>query len=173
MSNPTLRWGHININVSDLDGSIDFYRKLGFEVMLPGIPYLGLAMDAPSAMAPDACEALGLDPGTVGRACIMQLGETFPKIDLIALSAPGAREPLSNADHGMVRLCLGSENLAEDCTRLRSEGVVFRSGPGPSNDALADIAICVDPDGTLIELIQPHLERWGPYFDKPWARSDR
>ena len=25
-----LRWGHININVSDLDASINFYEKLGF-----------------------------------------------------------------------------------------------------------------------------------------------
>ena len=26
-----LSWGHININVSDLDASIEFYEKLGFE----------------------------------------------------------------------------------------------------------------------------------------------
>ena len=39
---PSLSWGHININVSNLDQSIAFYQKLGFSVLLPGIPYLGL-----------------------------------------------------------------------------------------------------------------------------------
>ena len=36
------RWGHININVADLDLSISFYEELGFEIFMPGIPYLGL-----------------------------------------------------------------------------------------------------------------------------------
>ena len=31
-------WGHININVQNLDQSIAFYRKLGFEVFIPGVP---------------------------------------------------------------------------------------------------------------------------------------
>jgi catechol-2,3-dioxygenase len=30
-----LTWGHININVSDLDASIEFYEKLGFEFLSP------------------------------------------------------------------------------------------------------------------------------------------
>ena len=38
-----LSWGHININVSNLDASIEFYEKIGFEVFLPVIPYLELA----------------------------------------------------------------------------------------------------------------------------------
>ena len=38
-------WGHININVSDLDASVGFYEKLGFEVFIPGIPYLNLSID--------------------------------------------------------------------------------------------------------------------------------
>jgi len=36
-------WGHININVSNLDASIEFYEKIDFEVFLLVIPYLELA----------------------------------------------------------------------------------------------------------------------------------
>jgi predicted lactoylglutathione lyase len=32
MKTPKLSWGHININVSDLDTSIFFYEKLGFSL---------------------------------------------------------------------------------------------------------------------------------------------
>jgi len=32
------------------------------------------------------------------------------------------------------------------------------------HEDLADIAVCRDPDGTLIELIQAHFERWGKYL---------
>ena len=35
MTTPNLSWGHININVSDLDTSIAFYEKLGFSLLIP------------------------------------------------------------------------------------------------------------------------------------------
>ncbi len=156
----SFRWGHININVADLDASRAFYGELGFEVMIPGIPYLGLNMNEPAAVAADARSILGLPEGTTGRACIMQLGDSFPKIDLTELQVPDARSPLTNQDIGIVRMCLGSSDLAADCARLASAGIAILSGPGTAGDGLADVAIVRDPDGTLIELIQPHLEKW-------------
>ena len=27
-------------------------------------------------------------------------------------------------------------------------------------DGMAEIAVCIDPDGTLIELIQVHFDKW-------------
>ena len=54
-------WGHININVRDLDQSIAFYEKLGFTVFLPGIPYLGLSRESGQSDLPDPCAiALGI-----------------------------------------------------------------------------------------------------------------
>ena len=41
-----LAWGHININVSNLERSIAFYQHLGFQVFIPAIPYLGLTTQA-------------------------------------------------------------------------------------------------------------------------------
>ena len=34
MTTPDLSWGHININVSDLDTSIAFYEKPGFSLLM-------------------------------------------------------------------------------------------------------------------------------------------
>jgi len=162
---PQFAWGHININVSDLDRSIEFYEKLGFEMFIPAIPYLGLTAESGSTAMPEAsARALGLAAETRGRACIMQLDDGFPKIDLTefveTVSGETPSGPLTNADLGVVRLCLVSRNLREDHARLTGAGVAFISEPQPAKDGLADVATCIDPDGTLIELIQVYLEKW-------------
>lgn len=162
MSNgPRLTWGHVNINVRDLDRSIAFYRKLGFEEFIPGIPYLGLADgEAMSRIPDDAARALGFATDTKGRACIMQLDTGFPKIDLTELADKDQRAPLHNVDVGLVRLCLVSRDLAHDYARLRDDGVEFLSEPVAGRDGMVTMATCVDPDGTLIELLEAHLEKW-------------
>ncbi len=155
-----LSWGHININVSDLERAIAFYEKLGFEVFIPGIPYLGLGAAEPTVMEESTARALGLPPGSRGRACIMQLDDGFPKIDLTELTGESQQQPASNADLGLVRLCLASSDLRAEYARLSEQGVEFVSPPQPGRDGLADVAICADPDGTLIELIQIYPEKW-------------
>lgn len=47
---PRLVWGHINVNVSNLERSIAFYELLGFELYREGISYLGPTA-APGATA--------------------------------------------------------------------------------------------------------------------------
>jgi len=162
---PHLTWGHININVSDLDRSIAFYERLGFEAFMPGIPYLGLRAQAPDGvMDADGARALGLPPDTRGRACIMQLDRGFPKIDLTELSGASQRAPLANDDLGLVRLCLATANLQELHGHLSEQGVEFLTPPQPAKDGLADVATCMDPDGTLIELIQIYPKRWAASY---------
>jgi len=154
-------WGHININVSNLDTSIAFYEKLGFEIFIPGIPYLGLTIDSSSSSVDIGSRtALGLPANTAGRACIMQLHDGFPKIDLTQYDNLSQSEPLNNSDLGLARICLGSSNLADDYERLTKLEVEFISPPQTTKGGLAEIATCIDPDGTLIELIQVHLEKW-------------
>ncbi len=158
---PRFRWGHININVRDLDQSIAFYKHLGFDVFIPGIPYLGLDKSATHQPIPgEAAIALGVPSDTRGRACIMQLGDGYPKLDLTEFADISQTPPLTNADIGLVRFCLGSEDLEKDVARLKSEGVEFLSAPKSGYQALADIAVCKDPDGTLIKLVQIYPERW-------------
>jgi len=153
-------WGHININVSDLNASISFYRKLGFEQFIPGIPYLNLVTETQNALPVEASKALGIPTDTSARACIMQLDRGFPKIDLTELADVEQREPLQNQDRGLVRLCLVSQDLAADYDYLSGQGVEFLSPPQTCHRRMADVATCVDPDGTLIELLQVYLDRW-------------
>jgi catechol 2,3-dioxygenase-like lactoylglutathione lyase family enzyme len=162
--NTRFGWGHININVQDLDASIAFYEKLGFERFLPAIPYLNLRAEQRSQISSDAAAALGLLPGTEGRACIMQLDDGFPKLDLTELTDLAQREPLQNKDRGLVRFCLVTADLAVACDDLKTQGVEFLSPPTACHERLADVAVCVDPDGTLIELLQVYLDRWGPFL---------
>ena len=153
-----LRWGDINVNVSNLDSSIEFYERLGFEIYKPSIPYIGLTLDPTSnSMDKGSRTALGLPKETSGRACIMQLDNGYPKLDLTQLDDMPQSIPLSNADLGLVRICLASVNLEADYNNLKKLDVEFISPPQTAKDGRADIAICVDPDGTLIELIQVHL----------------
>lgn len=162
---PRLSWGHININVADLERSIDFYRKLGFELFLPSIPYLGLTAEAGGdPMRAAEARALGLAEETRGRACIMQLDDSFPKLDLTELSSAAPKAPLENQDLGVVRICLASADLQRDYTALVAQGVEFLSPPQQCKDGLADIAVCRDPDGALIELIQIYAQRWSAHL---------
>ena len=155
-----LRWGHININVSDLDSSIEFYEKLGFEIYKPSIPYTGLTAEPKSNSVDEGSRtALGLPEQTSGRACIMQLDNGYPKLDLTQFDDINQSIPLSNADLGLVRICLASANLETDYNNLKKIGVNFISPPQTAKDGRAEIAICRDPDGTLIELIQVHLRK--------------
>ncbi|MDA8795835.1 VOC family protein [Gammaproteobacteria bacterium] len=156
-----LRWGHININVSDLDASIKFYEKLGFGVYIPSIPYIGLTVETKSNLIDEGSRtALGLPQETLGRACIMQLDNGYPKLDLTQLNDMPPSTPLNNTNLGLVRMCLATVNLEADYKRLIDLGVDFISPPMTAKDGMAEIAVCIDPDGTLIELIQVHLDKW-------------
>lgn len=158
---PSFGWGHININVANLDRSIAFYQQLGFEVFIPAIPYLALdASPDQTPLSDDVAAVLGIQQGAKGRACIMQLDDGFPKIDLTELTGVDQGTPLTNSDRGLVRICLATEDLERDVKRLKANGVEFLSEPKSGHAELADIAVCKDPDGTLIELLQVYLDRW-------------
>ena len=154
-------WGHINLNVSDLERSIAFYAQFGFEVFMPAIPYLGLDLEPdPKPLSEPLAQALGLPEGTRGRACILQLNDGFPKLDLTTFSLPDSAAPLQTKDTGLVRICLSTSDLDGEVARLKAAGVSFLTDPQSGHAQLADIALCRDPDGTLIELLQVYLHRW-------------
>ena len=159
-------WGHINVNVADLDLSITFYEKLGFELFRPSIPYLGLEAKEARAMPEAIAQALAVPLSTKGRACIMQLGKGLPKLDLTEFSNSDTRPPLRNQDHGIVRLCLATKDLHAAYLQLTADGVEFLAPPTQCSERMAEVAVCKDPDGTLIELLQVHLDRW-PRIPRP------
>lgn len=161
MDSPTLAWGHVNLNVRDLERSIAFYARLGFAEFMPGIAYLGITRDGPPAEIPEACAiALGLAPGTRANGCILGLPGGFPMLDLTAYEGGGAIDSAKGGSAGWERICLASRSLYADVARLREAGVEFLSEPAADPDGLARIAVCLDPDGHRIELIQIAFERW-------------
>jgi len=161
MDTPSLSWGHVNLNVSDLERSIAFYEQLGFAEFLPGIAYLGITRAGSPAPIPDACaRALGLAQGTRAKGCILGLPGGFPMLDLTAYDATGPGDAVSGGAPGWERICLASQDLDADVARLEGAGVPFLTKPAEDPDGLARIAVCLDPDGHRIELIQIAFERW-------------
>jgi predicted enzyme related to lactoylglutathione lyase len=90
----------------------------------------------------------------------MQLDNGYPKLDLTQLNDMPPSTPLNNTNLGLVRMCLATANLEADYNKLIDLGVDFISPPMTAKDGMAEIAVCIDPDGTLIELIQVHLDKW-------------
>lgn len=129
-------------------------------MLIPGVPYLGISKDSVAEIPAAQSNALAVPAGTTARACIMQLDEGFPKIDLTEYSKGSPHAAAANDDLGIARLCLATQNLAQDYALLIDAGVEFLSEPTEGVGGLADIAICRDPDGALIELIELHLDKW-------------
>ena len=66
---------------------------------------------------------------------------------------------LDNADLGLMRMCLGASNLASEYEGPKRLNVDFISPPQTTRGGLPEIKLCIDADGTLIELIQLHLDK--------------
>jgi catechol 2,3-dioxygenase-like lactoylglutathione lyase family enzyme len=140
---------HININVSDLERSVEFYEGLGFAVnhVLADDP------DAPLG-------ALMHFGGRTTRGAVMSLGEdrlTSTKIELIEPVDPPA-EPqgeLPESRVGFSRLALRTKNLIPFYEKLKAAGVEFLSAPIEIDVVGAKRYVLFrDPDGTLLELIE-------------------
>jgi glyoxylase I family protein len=136
---------HVNINCTDLERSLAFYRMLGFHEVI----------DIPAGHIP----GLGLDPA-VCRAKLLRLGDD-PRstlIDLIEWQTPNPHgAPYPDLGHtGIARLCLRVKGLAAMVTELKSHGVRFISepvSPGLAGDQQTFVCF-YDPDGAVLELME-------------------
>lgn len=142
----TLKILHANVNVSNFEVSKNFYMMLGF------LPLLEVDVNVT-----DPAEAAGLDmPPYQLHASPMGLGDYV--LDLIEWKTPyDSDAPYSGKNHlGLASLALTTSNLAADMDALTAYGVDF-SDPITVNKPVAGSQIITfsDPDGTLIELVQP------------------
>ena len=143
---------HLNINVTDLERSLAFYRMLGFEVMhafgeLPGE------------------ESEGSDGGmqmgdTRVRGAVVSLGEhprAATKIELLQWLEPETKPSPRREAHagGVARIAMRTKDLLGFCEKLRSEGIDLELEP-QEIDIVGARRFCLfrDPDGILLELVE-------------------
>ncbi len=151
---------HANINVTDFERSLEFYKMLGFRVLLDlgecGGKTVEKGLAIPSAPAsPDGT------PNAWGRAAILALGEgeKAALIDLIEWTRPKTDgKPYPNLYHtGIARLCMKTKNLPEVYKNLKAKGVNFLSEPqvGCGHPQFNPMFVMfTDPDGTVLELFE-------------------
>jgi catechol 2,3-dioxygenase-like lactoylglutathione lyase family enzyme len=145
---------HVNINVTDFDRSLAFYKMVGFKVVLD------------IGEGPNPGNDVGLNiPNSVARAALLSLSDDprATRIDLIEWKKPRTEgEAPAHLYHtGIARIALFTKNLDEEYQRLKAAGVVMVSEPVVirfRNKAGAKFFCFKDPDGTFLELIEPFNE---------------
>jgi glyoxylase I family protein len=146
---------HVNVNCSNFERSLRFYKMLGFKVVLD-IPAVGKSEAGES----ETGRGLGL-PDSVARAAIMTLSDDphATRLDLIEWSKPRDNaKPYAQLNHlGIARIALFTKGLRAEYQRLKGEGVSFISEPVTirTGAGTALFACFYDPDGTILELIEP------------------
>lgn len=143
---------HININCTNFERSLAFYKMPGFKEVID----FGNGGDL---VLPNG-SGLKLPSPARGRAKLLQLGED-PRschIDLIEWLEPKTEgRPYERLNHaGVARVCFYTKNFWQDYEELKSKGIEFYSEPGiityPGGQSLA---VCFeDPDGTVLQLLQ-------------------
>lgn len=152
---------HANINVSNFERSLEFYKMLGFRVALDLGECGGKEVEKGLNIPPSKSSGADKTPNAWGRAAILALGEgdKAALIDLIEWTKPKTDgKPYPNLYHtGIARLCLKTKNLRKVYEDLKAKGVNFLSEPqvGCSHPKFKPLYVMfTDPDGTFLELFE-------------------
>ena len=141
---------HININCTNFDRSLEFYRLLGFKVI----------RDLNEVSSATLSRGLRI-PDCRGRAVLMLLGDNprSTRVDLIEWKNPKTEgQAYPHLWHaGMCRIALRTRTLVKDYEDLKAKGIEFWTEPlvvKLKDGKEEGFVCCTDPDGTVIELIQ-------------------
>jgi catechol 2,3-dioxygenase-like lactoylglutathione lyase family enzyme len=135
---------HININVTDIDRSLEFYQKVGFVVM----HVFG------------GNEAGGDGTESNMRGVVLSLSDdprASTKIELLQwIDPPAAPQPERvDGQAGVARIAIRTKNLLSYCEELRARGIEFLHEPQEIDIVGAKrFVLFKDPDGTILELIE-------------------
>jgi catechol 2,3-dioxygenase-like lactoylglutathione lyase family enzyme len=163
-----LRWGpetgpviydlaHININCTDIERSIAFYEKFGFEV-IHVIAEDTKDLDPTRDLMPGA----GGYRGSHCRGVIMSLGDhprCWTKLELLQYTRPATEPepPRSAFQVGYCRMAIRCRDIHAEVARLKAEGIEFECDVETSKTVGAlSYAFARDPDGTIVELLELH-----------------
>lgn len=144
---------HINVNCSDFDRSLAFYRLIGFEVVND---FAGDASFGEVGLGP----VLRLPADCAGRAALMMLkGDARGmRLDLLEWTSPRlpAPPPRSMAQPGVGRICLRTTDAAAVHARLSAAGHLCYTEPARIvlGGSVIHVFCAEDPDGTAIEFME-------------------
>jgi glyoxylase I family protein len=148
---------HININCTDIQRSIAFYEKFGFQV----IHVIADETKDLDANADVMAGAAGYR-GSHCRGVIMSLGDhprCWTKLELLQYTRPPTQaEPeRSLFQVGYCRMAIRCKDIRGEVERLKAEGVEFECDVESSRTVGAlSYAFARDPDGTVVELLELH-----------------
>lgn len=142
------RFYHTVVNCRDLDESVAFYRRLGFEVL----------DDRRSVVWPDFVAPLFGLTKAQGRGVLMVLPSDpdGPMLDLIEWVTPKADFAPPSGDAVPRIIAFRTRNLTQAISDLTAAGVPFVSPMHKPDSALGVMGsvCCRDPNGNLIEMIE-------------------
>jgi len=132
---------HTGINTADLDRTVAFYRKVGFEIVHEGGWENNPLVD----------ESIGLT-GSAARVAMLRAAGTF--LEFFEYRAPAARDtqPLRPCDRGFTHICLEVEDIEAEHDRLTAAGLTFFRRP--ADVGAIKMVYGKDPDGNLVEILE-------------------
>ena len=140
---------HLNINVRDIERSLAFYTKLGFEVMHT----FGTRSEN------GTWEPMRFR-GRAYRGVVLSLGDhprSATKIEVIEWIDPPTTvsAPRGETESGVARIALRTRNLLDFVQQMREQGIAFESDPIEIDVVGAKrFVLFRDPDRNLLELIE-------------------
>ena len=152
----TLQIFHVNVNCSDFDRSLAFYKTIGFAEYL----------DISKADGGRTFGDIGLGPlfrlpaRINGRATFLVLGDDpwSTRLDLIEWTDPVSKSagPRNLTHLGIARICLKVRDAHAIHKALKTGGYDVYSEPGliEMGGSHQYVFCCADPDGVVIEFMQ-------------------
>jgi len=149
---------HVNVNCSDFDRSLAFYKLIGFREL---VDFAKAEKNGPRSFGEIGLGPLFRLPENIdGRAVFLVLGDDRweTRLDLIEWKVPRSERPPKRtlAHLGVARICLKVKDCFALYKALTAGGYDVYSEPG-----LIDMAgtrqyvfCCEDPDGVVIEFMQ-------------------
>ncbi len=140
---------HVNINVTDIERSLEFYQKLGFKVMH--------VFGERSAGDPDDGTTFA-GPGV--RGAVLSISDdprAATKIELLEWRDPPATPQDERAPRParVARIANRTKNQLRFCETLGESGIEFLHEPQEIDVVGAKrFVLFEDPDGTVLELIE-------------------
>jgi glyoxylase I family protein len=156
---------HVNINCSNLERSLEFYKLIGFKELLdfnkaPNMFATKKIDEQKPPIEPGLGPALGLPEGSRGRARLLVLGDDprATRIDLIEWVEPRAEgKPYLHLAHlGIARICFKVKDAWKAYEELKAKGIApftepHETGLGGSRQIFF---CCYDSDGTVLEFME-------------------